>query len=65
MRVVDLVWTIGPVFRHESPFHWLDFATVAAFALPWLFYFYRNLGDRSLVPANDPYFKEAVVNGGH
>jgi len=65
MRVVDLIWTIGPVFRHETTFHWLDFATVAAFALPWLFLFYRNLGDRSLVPANDPYFKEAIVNGGH
>jgi hypothetical protein len=65
MRVVDFIWTIGPVFRHESTFHWLDFAAVAALALPWLFLFYRNLGSQSLVPANDPYFKEAVIDGGH
>jgi hypothetical protein len=65
MRVVDLIWTIGPVFRHETTVHWLDFAAVAGLALPWLFLFYRNLGSRSLVPANDPYFKEAVIDGGH
>lgn len=65
MRVVDLTWTVGPVFRHESTVHWLDFTIVVAFAAPWLFLFYRNLGDRSLVPANDPYFKEAVADGGH
>ena len=65
MRVVDLTWTIGPVFRHESTVHWLDFVVVLAMAAPWLFMFYRNLGDRSLVPANDPYFKEAVADGGH
>jgi hypothetical protein len=65
MRIVDLVWTIGPIFRHEYTLHWLDFATVLAFAGPWLFLFYRNLGSRALVPANDPYFKDAVANGGH
>ncbi|NQW04847.1 MAG: hypothetical protein HQ485_12580 [Acidobacteria bacterium] len=65
MRVVDLIWTVGPVFRHEGTAHWLDFATVLAFAGPWLFIFYRNLGSRALVPANDPYFKEAVADGGH
>lgn len=65
MRIVDLVWTIGPIFRHEYTFHWLDFATVLAFAGPWMFLFYRNLGSRALVPANDPYFKDAVANGGH
>ncbi len=65
MRIVDFVWTIGPIFRHEYTLHWMDFAMVVAFAAPWLFLFYRNLGSRSLVPANDPYFKEAVANGGH
>ncbi len=65
MRVVDLIWTIGPVFRHEHTFAWLDFAAVLAFAAPWLFLFYRNLGSRALVPANDPYFKDSVANGGH
>jgi len=65
MRVVDLIWTVGPVFRHDTTFHFLDFSIVVAFAAPWLLFFFRNLGDRSLVPANDPYFKEAVADGGH
>jgi hypothetical protein len=65
MRVVDFIWTIGPVFRHGYTIHWLDFAMVLAFAAPWLFLFYRNLGSRALVPAHDPYFKEAVADGGH
>lgn len=65
MRVVDLTWTVGPVFRHDTTFHWLDFTVVVAMAAPWLFMFYRNLGDRALVPANDPFFKEAVADGGH
>ena len=31
MRVVDITWTIGPVFRTEgSSLHWLDFAVVLA-----------------------------------
>jgi hypothetical protein len=65
MRLVDFIWTVGPVFRHERTVHWLDFTIVVAFAAPWLFLFYRNLGQQSLVPANDPYFKEAVADGGH
>lgn len=65
MRVIDLVWTIGPVFRHTYTLHWLDFAIVVAFAAPWLFVFYRALGSRALLPAHDPYFKEAVAHGGH
>jgi hypothetical protein len=63
MRLVDFIWTVGPVFRHDTTFHWLDFTIVVAFAAPWLFLFFRNLGDRSLVPANDPFFKEAVADG--
>jgi hypothetical protein len=63
MRVIDFVWTIGPIFRHDYTIHWMDFAMVVAFAAPWLFLFYRNLGSRALVPANDPYFKDAVANG--
>ncbi|MDA1305702.1 MAG: hypothetical protein O2917_00385 [Acidobacteria bacterium] len=65
MRVVDLSWTVGPVFRVGYTVHWLDFTMVLAFAAPWLFLFYRTLGSRALVPAHDPYFKDAVANGGH
>ncbi|MEO7191861.1 MAG: hypothetical protein ABI051_12470 [Vicinamibacterales bacterium] len=66
MRVVDITWTIGPVFRHDgSALHWLDFAAVLGMGALWLPLFWRHLAQRSLVPARDPYFKEAMANGGH
>jgi hypothetical protein len=66
MRVVDLIWTIGPVFRKQaSTLHWLDFAVVLGLGGVWLFFFYRNLAARALVPAHDPYFQEAMAASGH
>jgi hypothetical protein len=66
MRVVDIAWTIGPVFRGEgSSLHWVDFAVVLGIGGLWLPLFWRNLEQRSLVPARDPYFKEAMAHGGH
>ena len=52
MRVVDIAWMIGPVFRHEggSGLHWLDFAMVLGMGGIWLFLFFRNLAGRALVP---------------
>jgi hypothetical protein len=66
MRIVDITWTIGPVFRHHgSTLHWLDFAVVLAMGLPWLAIFWRSLAGRPLVPARDPYYKEAMAHVGH
>jgi hypothetical protein len=66
MRVVDITWNIGPVFRHHgSTLHWLDFAVVVAIGLPWLAVFWRSLAGRPLVPARDPYYKEAMAHVGH
>jgi hypothetical protein len=66
MRVVDIAWMIGPVFRHEgSALSWVDFAVTAGIGGIWLAYFFTNLAGRALVPAKDPYFKEALAHGGH
>jgi hypothetical protein len=66
MRVVDLAWTIGPVFRHDgSSLHWLDFAMVLGIGGLWLPLFWRALAGRPVVPARDPYFKEAMAHGGN
>jgi hypothetical protein len=66
MRVVDITWTVGPVFRHEgSSISWVDFAVTAAMGGLWLAYFFTNLAGRAVVPAKDPYFKEAMAHGGH
>jgi hypothetical protein len=66
MRVVDLVWVIGPIFREgNTTIHWLDFAMVLGMGGLWMAMFFVNLGGRALVPAHDPYFKEAMANVGH
>jgi len=66
MRVVDAAWMIGPVFRHEgSALSWVDFAVVIGIGGVWLFLFFRSLAGRAMVPARDPYFKEAMAHGGH
>jgi hypothetical protein len=66
MRVIDLAWTIGPVFRGQSgTISWMDFATVVGLGGIWLLVFTQNLAGRALVPAHDPYFKEAMAHGGH
>jgi hypothetical protein len=65
MRIVDIAWTIGPVFRDGSGLHWLDFAAVLGMGAIWLFFFFRTLGSRALVPARDPYFRNMVAHGGH
>jgi hypothetical protein len=66
MRAVDLIWTIGPIFRRSgSTLSWLDFAAVLGLGALWLLVFFRNLGARALVPAHDPYFEDALANVGH
>jgi len=65
MRVVDITWTIGPVFREGSTLSWLDFAAVLGMGGLWLFVFFRALASRAIVPARDPYLKEALAHGGH
>jgi len=66
MRIVDITWTIGPVFRHTgSSLSWVDFAAALGIGGIWLVLFFRNLAGRSLLAARDPYFKDAIANGGH
>ena len=66
MRVVDLTWQIGPVFRHDGhSLGWLEFAVVIGMGGIWLIAFSRNLAGRAVVPAHDPYFEEALAHGGH
>jgi hypothetical protein len=62
MRVVDLIWNIGPIFRKDFTIHWLDFCLVAAIGGVWLFFFFTGLAGRALVPAHDPYFQEELAH---
>jgi hypothetical protein len=67
MRVVDLSWTIGPTFHgHSGPeMLWQHAGAVVAMGGIWLVFFARALAGRALVPAHDPYFKDAVAHGAH
>jgi hypothetical protein len=46
--------------------HWLDLAAVLGIGGLWLWMFYTQLGRRPLLPAGDPYLREALQStGGH
>lgn len=74
MRLVDVYYQIGPTFRvspgivEQGAFmlSWMDFAAPIAIGGIWLWWFFGQLMSRPIVPANDPYFEEAVEHGrGH
>jgi hypothetical protein len=68
MRAVDIAWIIGPMIAHgehaPAP-NWVDFAAVLGLGVVWLPMFFRNLSQRSVIPAHDPYLKDAIAHGGH
>ena len=66
MRVVDLIWIVEPMFKHEGfPIHWMDVALPIGLTGVWVFLFARNLRSRPLLPLNDPFFKEAFAHDVH
>jgi hypothetical protein len=63
MRLVDLIWLVAPTARHHGfPVHWMDVAIPAGLIGVWLFVFARQLRSRTVLPLNDPYFKEALAH---
>ena len=68
MRLVDLLWMIGPAFTKEH-FHvsWMDVVAPVAFGGLWLSMFASQLRKRSLIPINDPQFETVLeqVHAGH
>jgi hypothetical protein len=66
MRVIDLVWLVEPMFPHTGfPIHWMDVALPVGLVGVWMFLFARHLRSRSLLPLNDPFFKEAFAHDAH
>ena len=75
MRLVDLIWLVAPTFtrpaegeRHAAfslAVHWMDVVIPVGLAGIWLFLFARQLRRRSLLPLNDPYFKETFAHESH
>ncbi len=66
MRVIDIIWEVAPAFRTTNvTIHWIDFALVIGMGGIWVAYFFTTLAGRALLPAHDPYFKEAMAHGDH
>ncbi len=65
MRLFDLFWTIVPSFTHEH-FHisWMDIVAPIGMGGLWLAAFVRALGQRPLIPINDPQY-ESVLEQKH
>jgi hypothetical protein len=68
MRLIDLLWMLGPAFTKEH-FHvsWMDVLAPAAIGGLWLAMFALQLSKRSLIPINDPQYESVLeqVHAGH
>jgi hypothetical protein len=65
MRLIDLLWMLGPAFTKEH-FHvsWMDVVAPVAIGGLWLAMFAFQLSKRSLIPLNDPQY-ESVLEQAH
>ncbi len=61
MRALDVIWLIEPTFNRER-FHlsWMDVVAPMAIGGLWLAAFTWQLGQRSLMPINDPQLEQAL-----
>lgn len=62
-RWLDLHWLVAPAFSKDAfTLHWLDLAAPLALGGLWLFLFTLGLKGRPLLPANEPFLKEALAH---
>lgn len=65
MRWVDLYWQAAPSFGHGAEHasalpHWMDLAAIVGLGGVWFGVYLTQLGRRPLLPAFEPYLKEAL-----
>jgi hypothetical protein len=63
MRFVDLFWLTKPFAYENFHFTWMDITAPLGMVGLWLAYFFTNLQQRPLLPANDPNLEEALLHG--
>ena len=65
MRFVDLFWLTKPFAYESFHFTWMDITAPAGMVGLWLAYFFTNLQQQPLIPANTPNLQEALEHGRH
>jgi hypothetical protein len=68
MRMIDYYFHIGPspmISSSIEGFHisWMDFAAPIGIGGIWLWWFFKELKQRPLVPINDPFLENAISHG--
>jgi hypothetical protein len=61
MRCLDTFWMIAPEFSNNFRVTWMDVVAALGIGGVWLAFFAWQLGQRALMPINDPQF-DAVLN---
>lgn len=63
MRWVDLHWMVAPTWSPKSfSIHWLDLSIPLALGGIWFFLFVGQLKKRALLPAREPFLREALAH---
>ena len=63
VRLVDLFWLTRPFAYEHFHLTWMDITAPIGMVGLWLAYFFTNLQQRPLIPANDPNLEEALAHG--
>ncbi|MBX3276539.1 MAG: hypothetical protein KF868_00925 [Acidobacteria bacterium] len=66
MRVLDIVWLVAPEFKQTDVGGlWMYATAPIGIGGIWLWFFFRNLQSRELLPVKDPQFEQALVAASH
>jgi hypothetical protein len=63
MRMLDLLWLVGPELRQHGALALLDLAALLGVGGLWLAAFASQLASRPLLPVGDPELEEALGGG--
>jgi len=60
MHFVDLYWIVLPVFSPELSVSWMDVTAVVGIGGIFLWYFWRQMASRPVIPVNDPKLEDSI-----